>query len=110
MGISKPNTVLRRIELAEITIMSCCLCGNANHVSNINELINRGWFANEPAYGGTYAKTLICPTCVTRIMGRQVSVTEMQNPLTRKKIEKSKQDELPIFKDIPKEFKYRRRN
>ena len=66
--------------MAKISSLSCCLCGKEHNGSIVAELIANGWFAVGVSKTGGYAKRLICPECIQRAYGREVSPNEFGVP------------------------------
>jgi hypothetical protein len=93
--------VKENVMLRELAIIDCDLCGKTHGKTMADELSSGGWYVGNISHGEKSAQQLICPDCVKRMFGRRVSVSEFEMPIVKKRL-KLNQDELPLFKDIPK--------
>ena len=66
--------------MPKIVELKCSLCGQAHTYSGVRELLREGWFAGGVTQTGQFAKRLICPTCLERIVGRRIQPHELVMP------------------------------
>ena len=66
--------------MPKINDLRCSLCGKEHEGGVVTELVANGWFAIGVSKTGGYARRLICPECLQRAYGREVSPDEFRVP------------------------------